>query len=290
MHLPTFRSHLSTVLQMHFSQEALRYAPSHLSFSSVHCPPNAFLSRGFTLGTFPPLSSVHCPPNAFFSGDFTLCTFPPFSLICPLSSECISLKRLYARHLSTFRSHLSTVLQMHFSQESLHYAPSYLSFSFVHCPPNACLSRDFTLCTFPPFALMCPLSSKCMSLKRLYAMHLPTFRSHLSTVLQMHVSQETLPLCTFPPFALICPLSSKCISLKRLYAMHLPTFRSHLSTVLQMHFSQEALRYAPSHLSLSSVHCPPNARLSMDSPNMHLPNFIHFKPTFFVRSEVTPVL
>jgi len=120
MHLPTFRSHVSTVLQMHVSQETLRYAPSHLSLSSVHCPPNACLSRDSP-----------------------------------------------TMHLPTFRSHLSTVLQMHFSQEALRYAPSYLSFSFVHCPPNAFFSRGFTLCTFPPFALICPLSSKCTSLNGL---------------------------------------------------------------------------------------------------------------------------
>jgi hypothetical protein len=98
----------------------------------------------------------------------------------------------------------------------------------------------------------------------------------------MHVSQEALPLCTFPPVSLICPLSARCVSLKRL---------SH---------------YAPSHLSLSSVHSPPNASLSRGSPTMHLSTFLshlstllqmrlsqealhytpshtfnHFKPTFF---------
>ena len=90
MHLPTFLSHLSTVLQMHVSQEALHYASSHLS------------------------------------------------LICPLSSKCMSIKRLYTMHLPTFLSHLSTVLQMHVTEESLHYAPSHLSLSSVHCLPNAC--------------------------------------------------------------------------------------------------------------------------------------------------------
>ena len=94
-------------------------------------------------------SSVHCPPNACLSRGLTLCTFPPISLICPLSSKCMSLKRPYTVHLSTFLSHLSTVLQMHVCQGTLHYAPFHFSFSSVHCPPNVCLSRDLTLCTFP---------------------------------------------------------------------------------------------------------------------------------------------
>ena len=170
------------------------YAPSNLSLSSVHCLPNACLSRG--------------SPTT---------------------------------HLSTFPSHLSTVLQMHVSQEAL------------------------PLRIFPPFPLICPLSSKCMSLKRL-SHNGPSHLSHLSTVLQMHVSQEALPLRTFPPFSLICPLSSKCMSLKSL---------SH---------------YAPSHLSVSSVHCPPNACLSRVSPTTHLPTLNHFKPTLFVRSDVTPAV
>ena len=154
------------------------------------------------------------------------------------------------------------------------------------------LSRDSPSMHLPPLSrLICSLFSKCMSLKgpSLYAsLHLylssvhcspnaslkrlslyappSPFSTHLFTVFQVHVSQETLPLCISPPLPLICSLFSKYMSLKRLSL------------------------YAPPHLYSSSVHCTPNACLSRGCTTMHLPTLKHLKSTFFVRYEDTPAV